>query len=149
MNQTWQIVALLACMGVMTILFWTVFVIIVRYLISVYSLIRKIKTAEPELWNALGRPTIFPMFHTSFNPFQGLLSQARFCRWFLNGGKGAMLPESKEMVLKTKRLYRISMYGFVSLFIVFFVFFAILMCVIGMKATTSPNSEPAAQSIQR
>jgi hypothetical protein len=152
MNQTWKFVVFLGCMVVITILFCVVFAIVVRYLISVFKLIKKVKTTEPDLWQSLGRPTMFPMFQASFNPFQGLSSQARFCSWFLKGGEGAALPETKEMVLKTKRLFRIGMIGFVSLFILFLVFFAVMACVIGMKGTaqpvTAPYSEPAARSPQ-
>jgi hypothetical protein len=152
MNFSWQIGVVIAGMGIMMILFWVVFAVVVRYLISVFRLIRQVKTAEPTLWESLGRPTMFPMFHASFNPFQGLISQGRFCGSFLKGGEGATLPETKELLHKTRRLFRMGMIGFVSLFVLFIVFFALTACMIGMKGTaqpaTAPYSEPAARSPQ-
>ncbi len=153
MNVTWQVATIIVGMGIMMILFWVVFALVVRYLISVFRLIRQVKTAEPTLWVSLGRPTMFPMFHASFNPFQGLISQARFCGWLLKGGDGAAHPETRDMVQKTRRLLRIGMIGFISLFVLFLAFFAFTACLIAMKGTaqpaTPPYSEPAARSPQR
>jgi hypothetical protein len=121
MNETAKFIVIFSAMGVMTILFWVVFAMVVRYLISVFKLIHQVKTVEPELWAALGHPTMFPMFHVSFNPFKGLYSQMRFCNWFLKGGDGAQAPETKTMVEKTRRLFRIGMIGFISMFVLFFI----------------------------
>lgn len=150
MNQNWQFVVILGFGVLMTILFWIVFALVVRYLISVFRLTKQVKTAEPELWIALGRPSMLPMFHDSLNPFQGLLYEVRFCNWFLKGGEGATLSETKDMVQKSGRLFRIAMIGFVSLFILFFVLISLSLGMIGMKGTaqpaTPPYSEPAPRS---
>ena len=135
MNETTKFIVIFSSMGVMNILFWIVFAIVVRYLISVFKLIRQVKTAEPELWVSLGNPTMFPMFHVSFNPFKGLFSQMRFCNWFLKGGEGADTPETKAMVEKTKRLFRIGMIGFVSIFVLFFIMFGAIGLMMVMTET--------------
>jgi hypothetical protein len=110
-------------MAVVTILFWTVFTIVVRYLISAFRLLHQVKTNEPPLWEALGSPTMFPMFHVSRNPLKGLSSQVGFCSWFLKGGVGAGTPETKAMVEKTRRLFKMAIIGFISLFVTFLLVF--------------------------
>jgi len=135
MNQLWQLGIILSCMGVMIILFLIVFTMVVRYLISVFKLIYQVKTAEYELWVSLGSPTMFPLFHISFNPFKGLISQMRFFNWFLKGAEGAKEPETKAMVEKTRRLYRIAGIGLISVFAIFLLFFGVMWLVIGMKGT--------------
>jgi len=132
MNETTTVIVMFLSMGVMTILFWAVFAMVVRYLISVFKLIRQVKTAEPELWTSLGNPTMFPMFHVSFNPFKGLSSQMRFCNWFLKGGEGAQTPETEAMVEKTRRLFRIGMIGVISIFVLFFIMFGAIALMIVM-----------------
>ncbi len=108
-------------MGVMTILFWVVFVMVVRYLISVFKLVRQVRMSEPDLWVSLGSPTMFPIFHVSLNPFKGLFAQMQFFNWVIKGGAGAEAPATKTMVKKARRLFRIAMIGFVSIFLLFFV----------------------------
>jgi hypothetical protein len=123
MNETTKFIVIFSSMGVMTILFWIILAMAVRYLISVLKLIHQVKNMEPELWASLGKPTMFPISYASFNPFKGLFSQMRFCNWFLKGGNGAKTPETQAMVKKTRRLFRIGMIGFVSIFVLFFVIF--------------------------
>jgi len=107
------------CMGVMAISFGVVFVIIVRYLISAVKLLHQVKTNEPELWESLGRPTMFPGFQLTLNPFKDLIGQMDFCSWFLAGGDGSMMPETKAMVERTQRLFRNAGIGFVVVFLIF------------------------------
>ena len=129
MNETTKFIIIFATMGVMTILFWVVFAMVVRYLISVFKLIRQIKTAEPEVWASLGNPTMFPMFRFSLNPFHDLFSEMRFCNWFLKGGEGAEDPETKSMVEKTRRFFRIGMIGFISFFVLFFIMLGVIVMI--------------------
>lgn len=130
MNETQCIVFFCLCFGLMTILFWGVFAIVVRYLFSVFKLIQQIKEEEPDLWSSLGSPTMFPVFHVSRDPFQGLFSQIRFLNWFLRGGEGAETPETKVLVDKTKRLFRMAMVGFVSLFVFSLLFIGFMVLVL-------------------
>lgn len=100
----------------MTILFSVAFTMTALYLLSVFRLIGQVKTAEPELWDSLGKPTMFPKLHASYNPFQGFSSLSRFFNWFLKGANGAKDPKTRAMVTKTARLFKIGMIGFVGIF---------------------------------
>ena len=132
MSETAQFIVIFSSIGAMTILFWVVFAMVVRYLISVFKLIQQVKTAEPDLWASLGHPTMFPMFHVSLNPFKGFSSQIGFCNWLLKGGDGAQAQETKAMVEKTRRLFRIGMIGFISIFVLFFIMIGGIGLVIAM-----------------
>jgi len=121
MNDLYPFVIFISAMLVMSLLFFVVFIIIVRYLVTVHNLNKQIKENEPHLWADLGKPETFAFLHQSFNPFKALHAQMRFCRWFLKGGEGATESATTELVTKSKRLFRLSMIWFISLFAVYFV----------------------------
>ena len=117
MNQTWQSAVSFSPTGVIALLFFIVIAMVVRYLISVLKLLHQVRTAEPDLWISLGKPTMFSaMFNTPSMQIRGFLSQFRFFVWFIKGGKGAEIPETRAMVEKTRRLFYIATIGMAMLF---------------------------------
>lgn len=119
MNDIYPFFIFTSVMLVMASLFFLVFIIIARYLVSVHNLNKQIKKNEPLLWTDLGQPETFAFLHKTFNPFKALHAQMKFCNWFLKGGEGATEPATIELVDKSKRLFKKSMIWFVSLFAIY------------------------------
>ena len=126
MNESPKFIVILSVMVVMTMLFWIVFGVVVCYLVSLFRLNQHLQRNEADLWRALGRPEISPMVH-SINPFKGFAAEIGFLVWFLKGGEGAQLQETKAMLEKTRRLFKRGMIGFFSLIVLFLILMGIIV----------------------
>lgn len=110
MEDPWWIAFVLGCFALLTGGFITVFVMFVRYSLSVWRLVQDLQTLDQALWISLGRPDIF-----TFSPgLRSLAAPGTLYAWCMGGAEGATSELVRTRAEEALRWYRLSIRSFIA-----------------------------------